>query len=603
MATESSGGASSQTGNEGGANNFWSLLPSFDPASDNVKEYIDKVKFLEQVVPTKDKSMLAPRLALLCRGTAWAQVRAMDASKLADPNTGVKHLLTALAGWEESAEMKTFDLFERAVYKTTQRSDESTMSYVNRLQVSFAELGDVSVKQFQAFLLLRQSALGVEDKKRILTMTQGKMDTGEIEKAMRTLSTMVLSSSSDPKKKVYPTNYVEPEPGDFGEQDVTPASTYLATYEDEELDTETLETLVSQGDEHALQIQAFEQDLSDMFQEVPDLQQALISYQEARSKLTEKRKFRGFWPSKGKSKSAGKGSASGYRKGSSKGFGKADLLAKIARTNCKICGEKGHWKAECPRNNGAKDSVNLASHMPSFVVASPIIENNTDHVIVENLPEDFEEEFEKCETQVGSFVQPKSKDFIIVRKRENPLIIDNIGVKLPWHTKSQCQEIFVAAHRCPEETSLSIQESVCKFWTDRLATRKPPIPDDPPMEVIAATSGHHKKVGSLSKEDQFQGCAILDTGASRSVIGDDVLPSLLKSLPPDVRRLTYETPSKVGFRFGNNQITHSFKQVRIPILRPRQRIWLVIEVVPNATPFLLSIQTMKTLGAQIDVHQ
>ena len=603
MTTESSGGAGSQTGNEGGGNNFWSLLPSFDPASDNVKEYIDKVKFLEKVVPTKDKSMLAPRLALLCRGTAWAQVRAMDASQLNDPNTGVKHFLAALAGWEESAEMKTFDLFERAIYKTTQRSDESTMSYVNRLQVSFAELGDVSVKQFQAFLLLRQSALGVEDKKRILTMTQGQMDTGEIERAMRTLSTMVLSSNSDPKKKVYPTNYVEPEPGDFGEQDATPASTYLATYEDEELDTETFEVLVSQGDEHALQIQAFEQDLSDMFQEVPDLQQALISYQEARSKLTEKRKFRGFWPTKGKSKSAGKGFASGYRKGSSKGYGKADLLAKIARTNCKICGEKGHWKAECPRNNekGTKDSVNLVSHMPSFVVASPIIENNTDHVIVEDLPEDFEEEFEKCETQVGSFVQPKSKDFIMINKRGKSSIIDNIDVRLPRHPKFQCQDIFVAVHRCPEETSLSIREKVCKFWADRFATRNPPIPDDPSMEVIAATSGHPKKGGPLCKVDQFQGCAILDTGASRSVIGDDVLPSLLKSLPQDVRKLTYETPSKVGFRFGNNQITHSFKQVRIPILRPRQRIWLVIEVVPNATPFLLSIQTMKTLGAQIDL--
>ena len=126
---ESTAGTGSQGGQEGGNNNFWSLLPSFDPANDNVKEYIDKVKFLEQVVPTKDKGMLAPRLALLCRGTAWAQVRAMDASKLSDPNTGVKHLLAALAGWEESAEMKTFDLFERAVYKTTQRADESTMSY------------------------------------------------------------------------------------------------------------------------------------------------------------------------------------------------------------------------------------------------------------------------------------------------------------------------------------------------------------------------------------------------------------------------------------------------------------------------------------------
>ena len=77
---------------------------------------------------------------------------------------------------------------------------------------------------------------------------------------MRTLSTMVLSSSSDPKKKVYPTNYVEPQSRDFGEQDVTPASTYMATYEDEEMDTVTFEALVSQGDEHALQIPAFEQE-------------------------------------------------------------------------------------------------------------------------------------------------------------------------------------------------------------------------------------------------------------------------------------------------------------------------------------------------------
>ena len=118
------------------------------------------------------------------------------------------------------------------------------------------------------------------------------------------------------------------------------ASTYLAAYEDEELDPEAFEALVAQGDEHALQVQAFEQDLSDMFQEVPDLQQALISYQEARSNLTD----RGFWPSKGKSKNSGKGFGAGPRKGSSKGFGKADLLAKIARTN--FCGERGHWKAE-----------------------------------------------------------------------------------------------------------------------------------------------------------------------------------------------------------------------------------------------------------------
>ncbi len=72
--------------------------------------------------------------------------------------------------------------------------------------------------------------------------------------------------------------------------------------------------------------------------------------------------------------------------------------------------------------------MNLASHMPSFMVASPVIENNTDHVIVENLPEDFEEEFEKCETQVGSFVQINSKGLIRVSDVEHSSTIDTIGV-------------------------------------------------------------------------------------------------------------------------------------------------------------------------------
>ena len=51
----------------------------------------------------------------------------------------------------------------------------------------------------------------------------------------------------------------------------------------------------------------------------------------------------------------------------------------------------------------------------------------------------------------------------------------------------------------------------------------------------------------------------------------------------------------------NNQVTYSQKQVHIPIFTATQKIWIVIEVVPAATPFLLSIQAMKMLGAQINL--
>ena len=49
--------------------NLWPLYlsPSFDPAVDNVCEYTDKVKFLHAICPDKDRPMLAPRLAMVCK--------------------------------------------------------------------------------------------------------------------------------------------------------------------------------------------------------------------------------------------------------------------------------------------------------------------------------------------------------------------------------------------------------------------------------------------------------------------------------------------------------------------------------------------------------
>ena len=79
----------------------------------------------------------------------------------------------ALATWEESTKMKTYEKFERTIHKTIQKSGESSMSFVNHLQVVMDELGAKSIKEFHPFLLLRQSSLGPEDKKKILTGTNG----------------------------------------------------------------------------------------------------------------------------------------------------------------------------------------------------------------------------------------------------------------------------------------------------------------------------------------------------------------------------------------------------------------------------------------------
>ena len=53
-----------QSSGEERTSNLWSLLPSFDPSTDNAKEYSDKVRFLWGICPPRDRGMLAPRLAL-----------------------------------------------------------------------------------------------------------------------------------------------------------------------------------------------------------------------------------------------------------------------------------------------------------------------------------------------------------------------------------------------------------------------------------------------------------------------------------------------------------------------------------------------------------
>ena len=78
--------------------------------------------------------------------------------------------------------------------------------------------------------------------------------------------------------------------------------TTLRSKMDDALSAETLDSLAHGGDEDALLIQQFEKDFEDMMQDIPDLQTALLSYQEARQRISERRRHRGFWPSKGREK-------------------------------------------------------------------------------------------------------------------------------------------------------------------------------------------------------------------------------------------------------------------------------------------------------------
>ena len=153
MPSEAEGQPSASSGDEK-TSNLWNLLPSFDPSTDNAKEYGDKVRFLWGICPPKDRGMLAPRLALLCKGTAWSQVRAISSEKLTNPDLGYKALLKALETWEDSEELQTYEKFERAFYRVVQKGDESALSFVNRINVAFEEVGgETTVRQVRAFVM------------------------------------------------------------------------------------------------------------------------------------------------------------------------------------------------------------------------------------------------------------------------------------------------------------------------------------------------------------------------------------------------------------------------------------------------------------------
>ena len=291
----------------------WSILPSFDPATDDPREYVDNVKFLKGTCPARDRAMLAPRLAMLMKGTAWAQIKGA-AALLSDPEKGVDVLLAAVATWEENSELQTYDKFEDALYKLVQKGDETILNYVNRLSVAFTDLGKVDVADMKAFILLRHSghsALVAKDKKKIIT--GGELTAKKVEAAMRSLSTKVLGSQSEPKKKTYPVSFVEEDHEEM-----------FHAGDKEAWDEETiLQSLAEQGDEDAQTVSGFEDQLIDVCQESSELSLCFSAYSEAPARIRDELRARGFWP-------AGKGAKGKGRKGGGfKGGGKPLEIALI----------------------------------------------------------------------------------------------------------------------------------------------------------------------------------------------------------------------------------------------------------------------------------
>ena len=230
----------------------------------------------------------------------------------------------------------------------TQKSDETHDSYVARHDVQFEELKATGAgfEDVRSYILLRNSGLSAEDRKRIVVECQGQLTYEKVCSSIRLLGSKVfndLQGSRNSRNKSYDLNFVDNDvvEGEGGAERAMTASAGPSTGEEMELDYEYVDAMAAIEDADALAIQCFEEELESFMQETPELFEAMTAYQEARQRLLQKRRSRGFWPvPKGAGKNPGR-----FGKGRSKGKpAREQLLARIARSTCRAC-----WKAECPK--------------------------------------------------------------------------------------------------------------------------------------------------------------------------------------------------------------------------------------------------------------
>lgn len=156
-------------GQTGGNQLPWHLIPPFKPGDTDINDYTRRLEFLANIWPVEHLAQLAPRACLLCEGTAFQKVVRLDPTKLkVQTIDGIKLVVQTLGGvWGQSKLETKYERFERALYGTVQKSDETHSSYLARHEIQFEELVNMgtTLEEMRAYVLVRNSGLLAEDKK------------------------------------------------------------------------------------------------------------------------------------------------------------------------------------------------------------------------------------------------------------------------------------------------------------------------------------------------------------------------------------------------------------------------------------------------------
>ena len=378
---------------------------------------------------------------------------------------------------------------------------------------------------------------------------------------------------------------------------------------DDLTEEEYLEQLASEGDSDAVLIADFELAAQDTIQEDSELAVTLTAYQQARHRLAERFRNRGFFPSRpftGQGKGKGFGSKAGGKGKNQPSWNnrpKKTLQERIMSSTCRLCNQKGHWKAECPfrGQNAAASSSAGGSTAPTTAVT---FEPDVDSLPLEflSIPEEF---IEPTECDLAS--QPSLSQCFVscatngmgrygyhsilsesnggsLSSRGNPLQV-TAHERLRQHLRNGVNREY---HATPISTGRS-QSQQCQaphFAGSAKRALKDPVrrtctPEHASQCVLFAT---HSTYG------------VLDLGASKTVIGSNHVAELIGGLDEVIRSQLTRVKCSITFKFGNEGTLQSQHALVIPI----GPLKLKIAVVEGGTPFLASNTLMRALRATIN---
>lgn len=161
---------------------------------DDLQVYSQKVRLLLETWPEGKYTELATRLVLNCAGSAFLKLQLHQQEIMVNEKKSIRKIIEILGGhWGQISLEKRHAYAERALYRCTQKAEDTADSYLARADIMWTELNsrDLKLADLQAYETLHGSALSAEDTKKVLVDSdaagKGDLSITKVSSAIRLL--------------------------------------------------------------------------------------------------------------------------------------------------------------------------------------------------------------------------------------------------------------------------------------------------------------------------------------------------------------------------------------------------------------------------------